>query len=106
MDNAIHASPPNISSLVRAVQVRPVEPEEIPRWSSLMAAHHYLGVPALVGESIRYVATIERKWVALLGWSSAALKCGPRDRWIGWPAIFQPRNGSWQCVHGVSDWFA
>ena len=89
MDNAKLTASSDIYSLVRAVQVRPVEPEEITRWASLMAAHHYLGAPALVGESLRYVATIERKWVALLGWSSAALKCGPRDRWIGWPAVFQ-----------------
>ncbi len=79
----------DVSSTIRTVQVRPVEPEEVPRWSSLMAAHHYLGTPALVGESLRYVATVEGQWVALLGWSSAALKCGPRDRWIGWPAVFQ-----------------
>ena len=78
-----------ISSHIQTVQVRPVEPGEIPRWSSLMAEHHYLGTPALVGKSLRYVATVEDRWVALLGWSSAALKCAPRDKWIGWPAVFQ-----------------
>jgi len=37
-----------------------------------------------VGEQIRYVALIGGRWVALLGWASAAYKCMPRDHWIGW----------------------
>jgi GNAT superfamily N-acetyltransferase len=49
-----------------------------------MEAHHYLGIRRLVGESLRYVAEEGGKWLALVGWGSAAFKCGPRDRWIGW----------------------
>jgi hypothetical protein len=49
-----------------------------------MATHHYLGFHQLVGESIKYVAELERQWVALLGWGTAAFKCGARDKWIGW----------------------
>jgi hypothetical protein len=49
-----------------------------------MAAHHYLGMRRLVGESLRYIAEEGGQWLALLGWGSAAFKCGPRDRWIGW----------------------
>jgi hypothetical protein len=49
-----------------------------------MATYHYLGFKHLVGESIRYVVLLERHLVALLGWSSAAFKSAPRDRWIGW----------------------
>lgn len=79
----------DVSRYTKIVQVRPVEPGEAPQWVSLMDEHHYLGKPALVGKSLRYVATIDGEWVALLGWSSAALKCAPRDRWIGWPAVFQ-----------------
>ncbi len=33
---------------------------------------------------MKYVAEIEGKWVALLGWGTAAFKCGPRDQQIGW----------------------
>jgi hypothetical protein len=49
-----------------------------------MQAHHYLGSLAKIGETLWYVATYLGEWVALLSFSSAALKCGARDRWIGW----------------------
>ena len=57
---------------------------EMAAWSQLMRAHHYLKSSVLVGESLRYIAEHEGQWLALIGWSTAALKCGPRDRWIGW----------------------
>ena len=49
-----------------------------------MQAHHYLGSLAKIGETLWYVATFLGEWVALLSFSSAALKCAARDRWIGW----------------------
>lgn len=64
--------------------VRPIRDKERETWDRLMATHHYLGLKHLVGESIRYVALLNGQWVALLGWTSAAYKSGPRDRWIGW----------------------
>ncbi len=64
--------------------VRPVRCEERGRWRQLMNAHHYLGFRPIVGQSLWYVATFQNQWVALLGWGGAALKCGPRDAWIGW----------------------
>jgi len=64
--------------------VRPIQDKEREPWDQLMAAHHYLGLKHLVGESIRYVALVNGQWVALLGWTSAAYKSSPRDRWIGW----------------------
>jgi len=68
--------------------VRPVRCEERGRWRQLMNAHHYLGFRPIVGESLWYVATCGEQWVALVGWGAAALKCGPRDAWIGWrPAL-------------------
>lgn len=68
--------------------VRPVRAEERARWRQLMNAHHYLGFRPIVGESLWYVATVEERWVALLAWAAAALKCGARDAWIGWtPAM-------------------
>jgi hypothetical protein len=68
--------------------IRPVRCEERARWRQLMNAHHYLGFRPIVGESLWYVATYVEQWVALLGWGAAALKCAPRDAWIGWtPAL-------------------
>jgi hypothetical protein len=54
-----------------------------------MRAHHYLGLTALVGRSLRYVAEIDGRWLALLGWASPALKCASRDAWIGWSPTLQ-----------------
>jgi hypothetical protein len=36
-----------------------------------------------IGHTIRYVATLEDQWLALLSFSTAALKCSARDQWIG-----------------------
>lgn len=57
-----------------------------------MAEHHYLGFRCLVGESMKYVAELNGEWQALIGWGTAAFKCGPRDRWIGWTQSQQWRR--------------
>lgn len=80
------------------LRVRPVEPSERPKWDELMSIQHCLGFKSLVGESMRYIAELRGRWVALLGWSSAALKCQPRDAWIGWPQTLQ-----WQRLHLVAN---
>jgi hypothetical protein len=49
-----------------------------------MTKHHYLGNAHLVGETLRYVAEYQGKWMALLGWSSAAYHLRARERYIGW----------------------
>jgi hypothetical protein len=72
--------------------VRLVRREEQARWRKLMQEHHYLGFERIVGESLCYVASRGADWVALLGWGSAALKCSPRDRWIGWDRALQWRR--------------
>ena len=67
-----------------ALAVRPIRSWEEERWDELMAAHHYLGFRRLVGETLKYVAEEAGEWRALVGWGSAAFKCGSRDSWIGW----------------------
>ena len=50
------------------------------------------GDRGVVGEGLRYVATVDGQWVALLAWASAAWYCAPRDRWLGWtPSLRRPR---------------
>ena len=71
-------------SILSSLEIRVARRDEIPRWHKLMSKYHYLGFNRIVGSSIYYVVTRGRQWVALLGWGSAALKCAPRDRWIGW----------------------
>ncbi len=64
--------------------MRPIERSEEARYRTQMAQHHYLGDRAKIGESIWYVATWREQWVAQINVSAAALKCGVRNRWIGW----------------------
>ncbi len=66
------------------VFVRPIQESEATRYDALMQAHHYLGSLRPVGETLRYVAIYQTQWVALISFSSAALKCAARDQWIGW----------------------
>ena len=54
------------------------------RFRDLMQAHHYLGAVPGMGEAVRYVAHHRGRWLALAVFSAPALKCGARDRWIGW----------------------
>jgi hypothetical protein len=69
---------------VSEIRVRPVERSEEARYQEQMARHHYLGALAKIGETVWYVATWREQWVAQLSLSASALKCGVRDRWIGW----------------------
>lgn len=72
--------------------VRLVRTEERTRWQRSLAQHHYLGCPRMVGQALWYVATVGAEWVALLAWAAAALKCRPRDAWIGWRPPLQWRR--------------
>lgn len=64
--------------------VRPIVEQERGAWREHMECYHYLGCGRFVGESIYYVALMAGQAVALVGWAAAALKCGVRDRYIGW----------------------
>ena len=72
------------SDALFALHVRPVERHEDARYQEQMARHHYLGALPKIGETVWYVALWRDQWVAQLSLSGAALKCGVRDRWIGW----------------------
>ena len=75
------------AELLRHLRVRPIRPEERPRWDALVDQYHYLGLRSLFGKTLRYVAVYDDCWLALLGWQAAALKCAARDAWIGWPRV-------------------
>ncbi len=63
--------------------VRPISRDEVDRFNAELDEHHWLG-HRIVGETLRYVAAEGDRWVAVLGFGSAALACAPRDRWVGW----------------------
>lgn len=52
----------------------------------------------MVGESIRYVAAIGYRWVALLAWGVAALKNRHREAWIGWDEALK-----WRRLHLIAN---
>lgn len=70
----------NLSQVV----VRPVGSSEEAKFQSLMQKYHYLGSLPKISNTIWYIATCNDEWLGLLSFSAAALKCGARDRWIGW----------------------
>jgi len=72
------------SGALLEIRLRPVERSEEARYREQLARHHYLGDLPKIGETLWYVATWRDQWVAQLTVSAAALKCGVRDRWIGW----------------------
>ena len=71
-------------AVLSEVAVDIVAAEDEARFRDLMQTHHYLGAVPGMGETVRYVAHHRGRWLALLVFSAPALKCGARDRWIGW----------------------
>lgn len=61
-------------------------------WGYLLHHYHYLGVPKLVGEHLRYLVRLEGQVVACLAWASAAFKVKSRDELIGWSAEIKMRR--------------
>jgi hypothetical protein len=78
---------PNIDeqAVLRELQVRLALPCERARWNRLVRQHHYLKNSHLVGEQLRYVVTDAKDtWLALIGWSAAAMHLKARDQSIEW----------------------
>src|SRR5512136_3042961 len=78
---------PNIDeqSVLRELQVRLALPSERVCWNRLVREHHYLKNSRLVGEQLRYVVTDAKDtWLALIGWSAAAMHLKARDQSIEW----------------------
>lgn len=55
-----------------------------PLYNSLVQEHHYLGYRQIVGNHLKYMAFINDRPVACLGWGSAAWSVKSRDAFIGW----------------------
>ena len=53
-------------------------------WDYLVHHYHYLGLPKMVGEHLRYLVTIKGQVVGCLSWASPAWKVKARDEFIGW----------------------
>lgn len=69
--------PPINLKMVRGTDAEPL-------FNSLVHQHHYLGYRQIVGNHLKYIAFINERPVACLGWGSAAWKVRSRDTFIGW----------------------
>ena len=55
------------------------------QWDRWVRQRDYLKSARLVGEQLRYVVTDARgRWLALIGWSAAALHLKARDQSLEW----------------------
>ena len=79
-----HFNPGETVLNLKDVLIQPVRPFQEQCFQRLMQEHHYLGALPKISETLWYVATFRDQWIALLSFSAPALKCSPRDRWIGW----------------------
>lgn len=80
-DSTLEGSVAEFCSLtIRMVRQTPDEA----LWDYLVDTHHYLGRPWIVGACLKYLAYLDGRLVACLGWGSAAWKVACRDTAIGW----------------------
>ena len=76
------------------VTVRLISPEEKTQWDELIENHHFLHSAHLPGNTLRYVAELNGKCMALISFSAPSFHLRQRDEWIGWSEaqLFQRRH--------------
>ena len=87
--------PPRTLDEVRPIRLRTVlgGMPQSRQWNQFIARYHYLGYKTLVGAQMRYtVHDRHGRLLALLGFSTAARKLAPRDRFIGWTPALREKN--------------
>ena len=86
---------PTSLDAVRPLDLRPAVryTREGKLWNEFVARYHYLGYKTLVGAQMRYaVHDRNGRPLAMLGFSTAARKLAPRDRFIGWTPQSREKN--------------
>ncbi len=72
---------------VMPLEFRTVDtPDDSSLWNELIERYHYLKYKPLPGAQMRYMVFHDAYLLAVLGFSAAAWKVAPRDRFIGWTA--------------------
>ena len=95
-----HTEPPLFPAPTTLDEVRPLYLRTVVRgtregklWNEFVARYHYLGYKTLVGAQMRYAVHDRNGWpVAMLGFSTAAWKLAPRDKFIGWTPQLREKN--------------
>jgi hypothetical protein len=77
------------------VTVRLLADNEVGQFNFYLEREHYLESSRFAGQSLRYVAEVEGRWVALLTFSAPALHLKARERWIGWTPRQRARRLGW-----------
>ncbi len=77
------AAAPEVATGTSSLVVRPILASERERFDETLRQQHWLGA-GLVGEVMRYVATEDGRWCALLGFGSAALCVRSREELLSW----------------------
>jgi uncharacterized protein DUF4338/DDE family transposase len=72
------------TEFLRKVSVGLVSEERRGEFDYLLEQEHYLQSAHLSGQTLRYVAEVKGRWVALICFSAAALHLKGREDWIGW----------------------
>jgi hypothetical protein len=66
------------------LSIEPVDKKTSRLWNELIDRYHYLGHRRMGGAQMRLFIRADGEPVALLGFSAAAYRVSPRDRFIGW----------------------
>lgn len=75
------------------LRFHPVQkPRDSSLWNELIQRYHYLGYTPLPGAQLRYLVFCGSQLLAAMGFSAAAWKVAPRDRFIGWGDQQRRRN--------------
>ena len=61
-------------------------------YNSLVHQYHYLGYRQIVGQHLKYMAFLEDRPVACIGWGSAAWAVKSRETFIGWDKPTKEKN--------------
>ncbi len=77
--------PPVKIKLVRNTTLEPL-------YNSLIQQHHYLAYRQIVGNHLKYIAFLDGRAVACLGWGSAAWSVKSRESFIGWNRSTKGKN--------------
>jgi hypothetical protein len=71
------------------LSLEPVTRKTSALWNELIDRYHYLGYGRMGGAQMRFFVHAGARTVALLGFSAAAWRVAPRDKFIGWTETFR-----------------